>query len=132
MYSSNTLQVLPVSCIQKHTTPSPTVPNHIEAFLSNSQTAASPDSPPSRPRSALSGGSSFINDTDDEETNSDKDSVYLATSIHTHPTRRPAPKPKRYVVTIISKCILCGTSSDEVIRLAGIEYDGNREVYSTS
>jgi hypothetical protein len=106
-----------------HTTPSPTVPN-LEAFLSSFKIAASPDSPPSRPGSALSGGSSFINDTDDEETKSDEDSFTQ------HPFTPIRPRAKANALRRDhNKCILCGTSSDEVIRLTGIEDDGDREVY---
>ena len=108
-----------------HTTPSPTIPDHVEAFLSSSQTAASPDSQPSRPGSALSGGSSFINDTDDEETKSDEDSF----TQHPFTPIRPRAKAKA-LRRDHNKCVLCSTSSDEVIRLTGIEDDGDREVYS--
>jgi len=108
-----------------HITPSPTVSDHIEAFLSSSQTAASPDSLPSRPGSALSGGSSFINDTDDEETKSDEDSFTQ------HPFTPIQPHTKAKALHHYhNRCILCGTSSNEVIRLTGIEDDGDREVYS--
>lgn len=105
----------------------PSFHRRIADFLSTSDVAASPDSPPSRPSSALSGGSSFINDTDDEDDDTDADSF----ADHSY-TKIGARARAKTLARDGSKCILCGSVVDCVVmRLTGVENDGDKEASGT-
>lgn len=103
--------------------PEPTLPSPQSVFFVNSsQNAHSPDSPASRPESALSGGSSFVNDTDEDEESFDNNPFTPIT-----PRAKASTRSRDR-----SRCILCGSQDNlEVIRLTGVENDGDSLVDPT-